>query len=96
MINRFKHFKETDDRDFIKYHADEIWDIMQRSYASIGGFLTYKNIDDMLKRVEYIRYGCGINNTILTAALYSKNKGRFKLVGCGTKHGKQRRKGYYL
>lgn len=60
---------------------------MQISYKPIGGFLTYKNIDEMVDRVKYIRYGSEINNTILTAALYSKNKGGFKLVGCGTKHG---------
>lgn len=91
-MERFKPFKETDDIKFIKTHADEIWDIMQRSYAPIGGFLTYKNIDDMLERVGYIRYGDWVNNTMSAAALYSKNKGGFKLVGCGTKHGEQEEK----
>lgn len=37
-MQRFKLFKETSDKEFIRYHADEIWDIMQRSYAPIGGF----------------------------------------------------------
>lgn len=37
-MERFKPFKETDDIKFIKTHGDEIWDIMQRSYAPIGGF----------------------------------------------------------
>lgn len=53
--------------------------------------MTYENVDEMLQRVKYIRYGGEINN-ILTAALYTNSKGGFKLVGCGTKHGEQKEK----
>lgn len=84
MAKRFA--ERTKDKQFIKKHADEIWNIMERSYASIGGFKTYSSIYEMIGRVSLIRYGTDNKDNIICAALYDDNKGGEKLVGCGTLH----------
>ncbi len=85
-------FIETTDKKFIENHATEIWNIMERSYSNIGGFLTYEKIDEMINRISLLRYGINRNNDIVAAAIYDNRKGGEKLVGCGTLNGAKEEK----
>lgn len=85
----YNGFIETTDKKFIEKHAEEIWNIMQRSYANIGRFKTFSSIEEMLLRVTLLRYGLNNEGNIICAAIYDNKKGGEKLVGCGTLHNTQ-------
>lgn len=85
-------FIETTNKGFIERHANEIWNIMQRSYSNIGGFLTYPTIDKMINNVSLMRYSFDKDYRICSAAIYDSRKDGQKLIGCGTLNGEKREK----
>lgn len=71
----YNGFIETTDKKYIEKHAEEIWNIMQRSYANIGGFKAFSTIEEMLLRVTLLRYGLNNEGIIISAAIYDNKKG---------------------
>lgn len=64
--------------------ADDVWNILQASYKSMGGIhgSGFNSKEDMVKNIPFwklVRRG----GTVVTVAMY-KDKGGRKLVACGT------------
>ena len=62
--------------------ADQIWDMLIRSYANIGGLKTYEDKEQFLGMVKYAKlvYDSG---TLVACATYRKVGASFKMVAIG-------------
>lgn len=83
---KYRIIKTTQYGKISKY-GNEINKILDFSYKNIGGFLGSSNIEELLKKIDYL---CGyIDNDkrICVVALYRKFDNSYKLFGCGTAHG---------
>jgi hypothetical protein len=67
--------------DMYKY-KDEVWDILQTSYKSIGGFLSADSVEDLINK-SWLWKLVRKENRIVTAIIYKNDKGR-KLIGGGS------------
>lgn len=63
-------------------YSDEVWDMLQKSYASIGGFKTANTKDELVN--EFPLWKIVTRNGRVTAVRIEKNKYGRKLVGLGT------------
>lgn len=61
-------------------YIDDIWDIMQKSYAPIGGFLTASSKDDLISKVWLAKL-VRKNNKIIAVRLYKDQFGRKGIAG---------------
>jgi len=77
----FNAFKPEDK----KKYAQEIWDMLQRSYAPIGGIhgSGFNSIDDMVNANHMIKVGIR-NGKPVMAAIYKNKDGARKKVAMGT------------
>lgn len=86
-INEFKLINErfltiSSNNDKFKY-IDIVWDILQTSYKSIGGFLGADDKQDLINKTglwKLVRK----NDIIVTAVLYKDTKYGRKLIGGGS------------
>lgn len=84
-ILNVKHYdiNEEEDKNFILLNIDKIWDILEKSYESLGGFKGFRNQKDMLKKCPFYRIGFS-NGEIITVSVYNDYLGGNKCVGVGT------------
>jgi hypothetical protein len=87
-IYEFKNYiNETyinifNENDKLKY-SKEVWDILQTSYAKIGGFKSASSPENLIQKTwlwKLVRK----NNKIVTAVVYKNELGGRKLIGGGT------------
>lgn len=83
-------YEFTDDNTISKY-SNQIWKILQNSYKTIGGFKSYKNVNEMCNRISLAIIGVQ-DNMIVACAIYRDDLGGQKLNGCGTLNGSTEQK----
>jgi hypothetical protein len=66
--------------DDIKVYIDEIWDILQRSYAPIGGFLTASTKEELIQK-SWMAKCVKKNGKIVAVRLYKDQHGRKGIAG---------------
>ena len=87
VINAFSN-------DLKSRYADEIWDIMEKSYASIGGFQSASSTDELINDTglwKLVRRGDKI-----TAAIIYKDKHGRKAIAMGTDGSIQGKRDYFM
>ena len=67
-------------KEDIQKYIDDIWDIMQLTYAPIGGFKTANSPQELLNKI-YLAKLVRKNGKIVAAALYSDKYGRKAIAG---------------
>ena len=72
----------TNNNDMYKY-IDIVWDMLQNAYKNIGGFLTAKTKDDLIKKSSLWKLVRKSGNIVAVAIYTSKNGGR-KLIAVAT------------
>ena len=79
-----RYFNAFKTNDKAKY-AQEIWDMLQRSYAPIGGIHGdgFNNIEDMIQSNHMFKVGLSSGKPVMVAVYKNKNGGR-KKVALGT------------
>jgi len=96
LTESFKNFLPGDDEQKLQY-IDEVWDMIQKSYASIGGIKGsgFRSKEDMLKNIPMWKlYFSGGKLTVVV--LYKDKTGR-KLVAIGaTSEPGLRKKAVYI
>jgi len=63
-------------------YIDDIWDILQKSYASIGGFLTASSKEDLMNKTGLAKL-VRKNGKIVAVKIYKDDRGR-KSIGAGS------------
>lgn len=83
LFERFVN-ASIDDVELKEKYAQEVWDILQYSYAPIGGIRGsgFKNKEDMIKNIPFWKMARH-NNKIVAVILYKDSNGR-KSVALGT------------
>ena len=83
VLERFVNLFEKDIEERKKY-AEEVWNILQTTYAKIGGIKGngFNNVDDMIQNIPFWKL-VRKNGKIVTVVMYKTKDGR-KLVACGT------------
>lgn len=79
----------TNNNDMNKY-VDIVWDMLQNAYKEIGGFLTAKTKDELIKKSSLWKM-VRRNGKILAVKIYTSKKGGRKSIACatnGTQEGK--------
>jgi hypothetical protein len=66
--------------DNIKPYIQDIWNIMQRTYKSIGGFKTANSPEELLNKVSFAKL-VKKDNKIIAAILYKDKLGRKTIAG---------------
>lgn len=79
LTERFLSLRNEADR--LKY-LDEVWAILERSYASIGGFKSVPNKESLIKETDFWKL-VKKDNKIVAVVLYKFKHGR-KSIGAGT------------
>lgn len=82
---------DIEDRNEIIKYANIVWEIMNKSYASIGGFRSYQSKDDLANLVSLLTI-CVSNHKIVAVATYRDDLGGQKLNACGTIDGSKEHK----
>jgi len=77
------------DAEMEKY-IDVIWDILQKSYKDIGGFLTARDKQELIQKTGLAKI-VRRDGKIVAVALYKDNQGR-KVIGGGTDGSEQGKK----
>lgn len=78
IIKNF-NLTNSDDYEYIKNNSELLWGMIQKAYSNIGGFKSFKNIKEMLKRSNLITLGY-YNNIIVAVSLYNNYLGGNKEV----------------
>lgn len=86
-------FIDKDDAKVQKY-KDEVWDILQASYASIGGLFGIDTVNDLIKDTDFWKL-CTKNNKVVACAIYSVKRGGRKLVCGGTNQTPEGKQWFY-
>lgn len=72
----------TNNNDMNKY-VDIVWNMLQTAYKDIGGFLTAKTKDELIKKSSLWKL-VRRNNNIVAIAIYTSKKGGRKLIAVAT------------
>lgn len=86
LEERVINITRTEDKQKV---AKDVWDILQKSYAYIGGIKGngFESIDNMINKIPYWKIARK-NNKIVAVILYKDKNGR-KLVACGSDGSKE-------
>ena len=91
-MNVFESYVNISDEESKRKYAQEVWDILQLSYDSLGGIKGsgFENIENMISKIPFWKV-IKSNNRVVACILYKDKNGR-KLVALGsdgTKEGKR-------
>ena len=78
----FEHYINLHTKDTKEKYADIVWEILQKSYAKIGGFKSVNSKDEMIETIGMWKL-VKKNNEIVAVAVYKDIFGR-KLYGLGS------------
>lgn len=86
LAEGFKNLFSPKDK---KPMADEVWEILQNSYAPIGGIKGngFKSVDDMIKNIPMWKLGVR-DGKVKAVIMYKDKKGR-KSIAAGTDRSKE-------
>lgn len=79
------NIRDIEDPVEVKKYAQEVWDILTTAYADKGGFFSFRNLKDMLKKNATFSIITDSNDSVNACAVYNDYLGGYKLVGCGAK-----------
>ncbi len=85
LIERFINLFDTpQDKEKKQKYADEVWDILQKSYAKIGGIAGsgFKSKEDMIDNIPFWKLATS-NGKVVAVRMYKEKFGR-KGVASGT------------
>jgi hypothetical protein len=87
LTERFLSLLSVEDR---RKYIDEVWDMLQKSYAKVGGFKSAPNKEELLKETDFWKL-VKKNGKIVAIALYKFKRGRKSIAGGtdGTDLGKE-------
>lgn len=77
-----EHYVNAFDQDAKSKYADQVWEIMQKSYASQGGFHSAEDVQDLIQKTGMWKL-CVRNGHVYCAMLYKDQNGR-KSIASGT------------
>ena len=95
LIERFINLFDTpQDKEKKQKYADEVWDILQKSYAKIGGIASsgFKSKEDMIDNIPFWKLGTS-NGKVVAVRMYKEKFGR-KGVASGTDGSEEGKKKY--
>lgn len=77
----YKNFRDIENK---RKYADQVWDILEKSYKYIGGIKGsgFSSMEDMIISIPYWKI-CIKNNKVVAVALYKDKNGR-KVVAYGS------------
>lgn len=80
IIESYKNILPSDNEQRQRY-ANDVWDILQMSYAPIGGIKGngFNNIKDMIDNIPFWKL-CVRNNEVTAVLLYKDKKGRKRVA----------------
>jgi hypothetical protein len=78
----FEHFVNLFDEDSKKKYADQVWDILQKSYASVGGFHSAASTEELIAKTGLWKLTVR-NGKVFAVSLYKDHLGR-KSIASGT------------
>ena len=78
-----EHFLTVTNKDDMKKYADEVWDILQKSYAYIGGVAGANSIDDIIEDTDMWKL-VRRNGHITAMQAYKYKQGGRKTNCCGS------------
>ena len=86
-----EHFLTLTNKEDMKKYGDEVWDILQKSYAYIGGIAGINSIDDLIEDTDLWKLVRRDNKITAIKAYKLKNGGRKSNCGGtdGTEQGKK-------
>ena len=76
-----EHYVTLTDKDDMKKYADEVWDILQKSYAYIGGIAGVNSVDDIINDTDMWKLVTR-NGKVTAIKAYKYKKGGRK-ANCG-------------
>lgn len=89
-----EHYLTYFDRDDKEQYVDEVWNILQKSYASIGGLKGMSSKEDLLDNGNFwklVRKG----GKIVACNIYTTKQGGRKMVAGGTDGTPEGKKAFY-
>lgn len=94
---RLVDYDLTNNKDFnyIKTVSEFLWDTLQKAYEKIGGFKSFKNLTEMLKRANQITIGY-YKDEIVAVSVYNDYLGGNKEVGIAAVKGTLHEQGVTL
>jgi hypothetical protein len=78
----FERFVNVFDEDSKKKYADQVWDILQKSYEKVGGFHSAANIEELIAKTGMWKLVVR-DGHVYAASLYKDHLGR-KSIASGT------------
>ena len=82
----FEHYVTAweEDVELKEHYLEDVWEILQKSYKNLGGLLTFKNKEDLLKSNNMWKLVRRPNDVVTAVAIYKTNRGGRKLVAGGS------------
>ena len=75
-------FTQSDD-DKLNTYKDEVYELLQKAYAPIGGLLGIENVEQLIGDTDFWKL-CTKNGKVVAAATYTYKRGGRKLIAAGT------------
>lgn len=88
----FEHYVNAFNIDSKQKYADQVWEIMVRSYEKVGGFHTAANIEELIQKTGLWKL-CVRDGHVYAAMLYKDQHGR-KSIASGTDGSSQGKRDY--
>jgi hypothetical protein len=88
-----EHYVNAFDNSAKQKYADQVWQIMQKSYEKIGGFHSADDIDDLIDKTGLWKLSVR-NGHVYAAVLYKDHLGR-KSIASGTDGSEQGKRDYF-
>lgn len=84
MYNKLnEHYVTLTNNNDMNRYVDIVWNMLQAAYKDIGGFLTAKTKDELIKKSSLWKL-VRRNNNIVAIAIYTSKKGGRKLIAVAT------------
>ena len=88
----FEHYVNAFNTDSKQKYADQVWEIMVRTYEKVGGFHTAANIEELMQKTGLWKL-CVRDGHVYAAMLYKDQHGR-KSIASGTDGSSQGKRDY--
>lgn len=89
----YEHYVNAFDTNIKSRYADQVWEIMQKSYAKIGGFQSADDKEDLMTKTGLWKLSVR-DGHVYAAILYKDHLGR-KSIAIGTDGSPQGKQDYF-
>lgn len=79
-----EHFVTLNRNDEMEFYMDEVWELLQNAYKDIGGFLTAKTQNDLIRKSSMWKLVRRPQQGIVAVAIYTSKNGGRKLIAVAT------------